>query len=246
MIHKRSKKEKSKRLLLLDTATSHASLALSEGEKILRYQNVVLEKSLANSLTLLISRLLVKAGISLKTIDGFAVGLGPGSFTSLRVGLATVKALSFATGKPVVGVPSLDTLARSVKRTGMDAVCALCDARRNLFYACLYVPALEGLERKSEYLLAPLDEILGLCAGKILFVGDGIKSARAIIEQKSSGGLKGSGFSPYFVDERQWFPQAKYMLAYARERLERGDGDDINKLLPLYLYPEDCQVRRPS
>ena len=102
------------KLLAIETSTNRFSLAVSEGGEILKSRTLILDKVLSSSIIPSIEKILKESKINLKDIDAFVVGLGPGSFTSLRVGLATIKGLAFATGKPLVGVPSLDAIALNI------------------------------------------------------------------------------------------------------------------------------------
>ncbi len=220
-------------LLAIDTSSKHFSLAVVKDGKVLRSRSVLLKKVLSDSIIPAIQGILKKAGLTIDRIDGFAVGLGPGSFTSLRVGLATVKGLAFATGKPVVGVPSLDVLALNVAGDGQ--VCAVCDAKRNMVYACLYQKEGAVLRRKSKYLLTDIQNVLKQVRGDVTFVGDGIPLFRAVIE-------KAAGIKPRFAGEKQMYPQAKNLATLALERFKARTYDAPETLVPLYLYPEDCQV----
>ncbi len=222
-------------ILALDTSSKHFSLAVAKDGKTLCYRSVVLKKVLSDSIMPAIQGILKKAGLTLAQIDGFAVGLGPGSFTSLRVGLATVKGLAFATAKPVVGIPSLDVLAMNVKGDGQ--VCAVCDAKRNLVYACLYQKKRNALKRKSKYLLTDIENVLKRIKGEVTFVGDGVPLFKEAIE-------KAIGIKAHFAGEKQMYPQAKHLASLAIERFKIKKYDDAETLVPLYLYPEDCQVAR--
>ena len=104
--------------LSFETSTKIFSLALSKDEKVLRYRNLKTALVLEDSILPAVDKILESAGIKFSQIDGFAIALGPGSFTSLRVGLATVKAFAMATGKPVVGIPTLDIIAHGVQSGG--------------------------------------------------------------------------------------------------------------------------------
>ena len=97
-----------------ETSSKVFSLALSKDEKVLRNRNLKSALVLEDSILPTIDKMLDSAGIKFDAIDGFAIALGPGSFTSLRVGLATVKAFAMSTGKPVVGIPTLDIIANGV------------------------------------------------------------------------------------------------------------------------------------
>jgi len=117
------------KLLNIDTSTKNLSLAVFDGKKIVRHRNIILNKVLSNKIVPSIERILSDSKIELDQLDGFAVGLGPGSFTSLRIGLSTVKALAFATQKPVVGIPSLDIIAQGCSSGG--TICVVVDAKRS-------------------------------------------------------------------------------------------------------------------
>jgi tRNA threonylcarbamoyladenosine biosynthesis protein TsaB len=186
--------------------------------------------------------LIQKSGVSLKKIDGIAVGLGPGSFTSLRVGVSTAKGLAYALDKPLIGVPSLDALAMNIKKGSADQICVLCDAKRAMVYAAVYECFEDGIGLMSDYMLIEPKKIFALLKGDVAFVGDGVALYQELIEQKA--GLKSARFAPVFLSEKQWYPSAKNIARIAAERFLIHDTDDIDTLVPLYLYPEDCQVRR--
>lgn len=220
------------KILAIDTSTHYLSMAVVKENKILAHRNIKLRKILSSSIILEIERILKKAKFSLSGLDGFAVGLGPGSFTSLRVGLSTIKAFSFAFEKPVVGISSLDVLAMNIKEDGR--ICVLSDAKRNLLYAAFYEKKNGGIERKSDYLLVSLENLEERISPETILVGDGIK----ILEQatKKIGGK--------LTPPSQWMPQAKNLALLALKRFEEKEFDDAEKLVPLYLYPEDCQVAK--
>ncbi len=222
-------------LLAIDTSTKHFSLVVARDGKVLRYRSILLKKVLSDSIMPAIQGILRKAGLTLAKLDGFAVGLGPGSFTSLRVGLATVKGLAFALKKPVVGVPSLDVLAMNVSSDGQ--VCVVCDAKRSMVYSCLYQKKGDTLKRKSKYLLTDIGDVLKKIKGEVTFVGDGVPLFRETIE-------KAAGIKPRFAPEKLMYPQAKHLAALASKRFEAKDYDAPETLVPLYLYPEDCQVQK--
>lgn len=234
--------------LSFETSTKIFSLSLSQDEKVLRYRNLKSALVLEDSILPAIDKMLDAADVKFNQIDGFAIALGPGSFTSLRVGLATVKAFAMSTGKPVVGIPSMDIIAAAMQKgTGPrlsgaltpSEICVLMDARRGKVYACFYGP--QGLSssrtftvvRKSDYLLTTLEDVLERAQGKTLFVGDGLGIYRDKIDGKF-----------LFAEEKWWYPQSKVMAALAYERFAHQQYDDAAKLLPLYLYPQDCQVSR--
>lgn len=222
-------------LLSIDTSTKNLSLAVSKDEKILRSRNVKLRRPLSASIMPAVRNILDASGVPLARLDGFAVGLGPGSFTSLRVGLSTVKGLAFAVRKPVVGVPSLDVLAMGVRQDNVQ-ICALCDAKRNLVYACLYEKKGPVLKKKSGYLLAGIGDVLKRLKGDVTFIGDGFKLFKGDIIQVKH-------VTPAFAEEKFMLPQARCLVPLALRRFRHSGGDNVDQLVPLYLYPDHCQVK---
>ena len=240
--------------LSIESSTKVFSLALSRDAKVLRFRNLNVDKALEHSIVPAIDKILGSAGISFKKLDAFAVGIGPGSFTSLRVGLATVKAFAMATGKPVVGISSLDVIAQGTAVTPCDEICVLSDARRGMVYAAIYgstrpdqtvgtrSPQAANLKRKSDHMLCGLNIVLDKVHGKTLFVGDGAGLYRdeIIRAYKECNG----SCTAVFAARNLWHPKAKVLAKLAFERLAARDYDDSERLVPLYLYAADCQVQK--
>lgn len=233
-------------ILALETSTKHFGLAVMRDGKIVRRHEVVLNKVLSDSIVPAIEKILKQAKTPLAKLDGFAVGLGPGSFTSLRVGMATVKAVAFVTQKPVVGLSSLDAIAANVREEPCDQVCVISDARRNLLYSRLYQMTDDGPRANAECHLSNLESLLDTVEGETLFVGDGIPLFRDEILRRyaEAAKLKATDCRPLFADEKFWFPKADAVATLAWPRFLKKKFDDINKLLPMYLYPETCQIQR--
>ena len=231
--------------LLMDTSTKNFSLAVSRAGRVARFRNFYLDQVLSSSIIPCIDRILKRADISFDDISGFGVGLGPGSFTSLRVGLATIKAFCLASGKPVAGVPSPDILVRNVAPAAIPYAATLVDARRDLVYACLYRATSRGWERASPYLLTDLEAFLPRLEGDTVFLGDAVPRYAGRIQEfmESRSGPRGPRVCRW-APEKLWVPRAGRMLDLVSERLKEGRGDAPDTLVPLYLYPEDCQVRR--
>ncbi|HLD70104.1 MAG TPA: tRNA (adenosine(37)-N6)-threonylcarbamoyltransferase complex dimerization subunit type 1 TsaB [Candidatus Omnitrophota bacterium] len=227
------------KILSLETSTKTFSLALNSDQKILASRHFKLTKVLSSSIIPAIDGILKKGKMALKGLDGFAVGLGPGSFTSLRVGLSTVKGLAFVTGKPVVGISSLDVLAMNAPLEVDVPICVVCDARRNLVYSCLYRRSKNGIERTSEYLLMEIDEVLNKIKGPAFFVGDGI----GLYKEKILA-ARPESFQTLLAKEKDWYPKASHLAQLAYPRFLKKKFDAVDKIVPLYLYPEDCQIQR--
>lgn len=219
--------------LVIDTSTKHFSLAAVRAGKIVAQRDAFKDKILSSSIIPEIDKIFKKAKLSLPKLDGFVVGLGPGSFTSLRVGLATVKALAFAASKPVVGIPSLDAVAYNVKKDYTGDICVISDAKRQLVYTCTYQRQNGSLKRKSKYLLCPVDDVLKKISASTVFTGDAVGLFKDDILSRDG----------VCEDKKYWHPQARSLWELAKPLIAQKKFNDIDRLLPLYLYPEHCQVQ---
>jgi len=224
------------KLLSLETSSRNYSLAISHGSKVVVTQKFLLPRVLESSMMAPIEKILKRAKMKLGDLDGFAVGLGPGAFTCLRAGLSTIKGLAFAAGKPVVGISSLDVLAMNIKGDAA-CICTLGDAKRDLAFAAFYEKRGEILKRKSEYQLTTIDEVLRQVNTETVFIGDGIRVFHGQIKNASQYSLI------KLAQEKLWIPQARHLSFLAYQRFVKKDFDDIETLIPLYLHPNDCQVR---
>lgn len=139
-------------VLAVDTSTDSLALALSHGEArtFLR-----LERGLAHAASLLpwIDRILADAGLHASALDLLVCAVGPGSFTGIRIGIATVQGLALAIGRPAVGVGTLDVLAWPL-RFHEGAVIPVIDARKGRFYAAAFQ---DGVNTAAPLDLAPDD-----------------------------------------------------------------------------------------
>jgi tRNA threonylcarbamoyladenosine biosynthesis protein TsaB len=231
-------------ILSIDTSTKNFSLAVAREGRVVRYRNIVLDKVLESSIIPAIEKILRDSKLKFKDVDGYAVGLGPGSFTSLRVGLSTIKAFALATGKPVVGISSLDVIAMNVIGEKADEICTVMDARRKQIYACLYEKKDGVLKRKTDYLLTNVDDLLDRVHGRTLFVGDGLALWREAIKEKyAKAGKKGALCQAVFAGEKSAVPQASKLSDLVYGRFEKKVYDDVETLVPIYLYSQDCQVQ---
>jgi len=221
-------------ILVMDTSTSYLSLAVARDEEVIAYRNENLGREMSNLIVPRISRILKQAGLEHAQIDGYITGLGPGSFTSLRVGLSTVKGLAFTGDKPVVGIPSLDAIARSVKRFD-HPVCVVADAKRSLVYTGCYTVSPDELTRTSEYSLTDINVFLDQLREPAVFIGDGV----AVYEKEIK---KSKKVAELITDPKHVFPQARYLIKEGVRLFKSGKAGSIASLVPLYLYREDCQV----
>jgi tRNA threonylcarbamoyladenosine biosynthesis protein TsaB len=224
------------KVLGVDTSTNVLSVAIVEDKDIISNLSRTLEKGHSSGLVPMIGEILKRANISLERIDGFAVGIGPGSFTGLRVGVTTMKTLAFSVDKPIKGLSSLDAIAYN----GVGApspICPIVDAKRDQVYSAIYAWEGKVLKRLSNYLLIPIGRLLKKIKGEVLFLGDGIELYKEEIIKIKKG-------KAMFAPKSSWFPQASRIAFLGLEAFKRGEMDNPYSLVPMYLYPKECTVRK--
>lgn len=163
------------KILAIDSTAVVASSAVCEIEngKVGRYCLFTLKNGMTHSENLLplIDGALTAGGYTLPDVDIIAVSAGPGSFTGVRIGVATVKGLAYAGDKPVCGVSTLDALYRNLAGVA-DVICPVMDARRNQFYNAIYIGGVKTTADRC----ASFEEIyaeLKAVGKKVLLYGDG-------------------------------------------------------------------------
>ncbi len=221
-------------LLTLDTATLAGSVAVTRGEQVLGEILLNVRSTHSERLLSSVEQLLSDVGLTLADIDAFGVVVGPGSFTGVRIGVATGKGLAMATGKPLVAVSSLESLAFNVPLCRFP-VCALLDARKSEVYAGLYEwrQGLPALVRPEEAL--PPDRLLGLLEGEVAFVGDGALAYRSLIVERFAA-------RAHFVPAPLNLPRASSAAAFALARLRNGEILSPEALSPVYLRPSEAEI----
>lgn len=157
-------------ILGIETCLSPGFVLLGKEEKILAWFKLP-PRSSSGNLMPLVDSLLDKTGTDIREIDAVAVTKGPGSFTGLRVGMSLAKSVSFSLNTLLVGIPTLDCIALNVPSSGI--LCSLVPAYRNHFFAAFFYKNQQKMEKKSDYLFLPLEEIVRKAkdfSSRVLFV----------------------------------------------------------------------------
>lgn len=222
-------------ILAVDTATPCCGVAVRVGERLASELTVMSSRTHSVHLLSMIREALELADLALPAIDGFAVSIGPGSFTGLRIGISTVKALAFAAGKRCVGVSSLESLAWACL-PWPDGIWALMDARKGEVYAGHYRERGGALERLAPEQVLPLEAALRATDTPHLYVGDGAERYRDRI-LSVMGGLAG------FVAPERNFPRAAVLARLAQPLFAAGRGVDPDHIVPRYLRQSDAELR---
>jgi tRNA threonylcarbamoyladenosine biosynthesis protein TsaB len=221
-------------ILGIETSTKTGSVAvISESEVIAQY-SLNIEVTHSERLMSTVDRVLKDTGITMSRIDGFAVAIGPGSFTGLRIGISAVKGLALATGKSVAAVPTLLAMARNLPYAAFP-VCPMLDARKNEVYAALY--RMEGatpVTLRPERVLS-LARLLDEIDGKTIFTGEAARLYRRQIEGIFGGRAL---FAPSSAD----LPSAASVAEIGLEMLKDGKPADPDSLTPLYIRKPEAEV----
>ena len=170
--------------------------------------------------------------VPMRQLSGVAVGIGPGLFTGMRVGVATAKSMAQALRIPIVGIPSLDLLAYSVRHTSR-LICACVDARRGEVFSAFYRQVPGGVQRLSEYVAWRPERLAGEVQGRsqeVLFVGNG-----ALVYRDKLTAARAE-----FASYAQAFPTAASLVELALPRFIREDTDPLLELEPLYVRKTDA------
>jgi tRNA threonylcarbamoyladenosine biosynthesis protein TsaB len=226
-------------ILGLDTSTSCGSIALVDSQKPLGEWNLNVRKTHVGRLLPGIQHLLGETGIEIGQIDGFAVAVGPGSFTGLRIALTTAKTLSLVTGKPLAGIPTLDVLVENVPFTE-GLVCPALDARKGEIFAAMYEKdRTGGTERLTDYLSIPPETLLKMIQGPTLMLGDAVTVYGERIEKECAHPIT-------FAPPEYHFPRASILCRLAIKTLSEGDHQHPRELQALYARASDAEMKRKS
>lgn len=216
----------------IDTATRWESVAIA-GPSVLANTTTVVEENHSASLLGLIGGALGQLNLSLADLGGIAVSVGPGSFTGLRVGVSTAKALAYSADKPIVGVSSLEALATAglAVDPSPEVVCPMMDARRGEVFAALFERRGQLPVRLVEDLVVQPDAFLGeiLRLGKeCTFLGDGAEVYARIIRECM-------GSQARLLPREIWAGQGREIARLGREKLLKGNADELAVLSPVYV-----------
>ena len=220
----------------IETSTPQVSVAIGTEQEILgRIQ--VAGRARQESVTPALERLLAWAGIDLGQVGGIAVGIGPGLFTGLRVGVETAKTLAQVTRAMILGFTGLDALAYAVRFTNRRIV-AVVDARRGEVFSATYNAVPGGVMRVSEYSVSSPDHLaadLEAVPGDVLAVGDGAILYRDVLTEQRGSALEIA--SPAFAH-----PDAASLVELAAPRFLREEHDRLFDVAPLYLRKSDAEI----
>lgn len=212
-------------ILNIETATKNCSVSLSDGNRLLALEELATDKySHAEKLHLFIDGVFKKTKLSPEEIAAVAVSKGPGSFTGLRIGVATAKGLCTALDKPLIAVDTLKTLAKSIKKVGQDTlIVPVLDAKRMEVYSAVFDSTYKQIRPIEAEIIDTNSFRDYLDNYKLVFLGDGAEKCAGAITHKNASFLSG------------YLPSAKEMPVSAYEKYQQGAFEDVAYFEPFYL-----------
>ncbi|MBQ9112227.1 MAG: tRNA (adenosine(37)-N6)-threonylcarbamoyltransferase complex dimerization subunit type 1 TsaB [Clostridia bacterium] len=220
--------------MALDSSATVAAVALCEDERLLAEYTVNNGNTHSETLLPMVESLLGHFSLTARDIDLFAVSSGPGSFTGVRIGAATVKGLAFGMNKPCVGVSTLEALAYNLSGFG-GLICPVMNARRSQVYTALFRSDGKTLTRlmpDSAIAISELDDILCTYVGEtVMLCGDGYDITKE--------GLKKTAVAD--TPERLRYQSAYSVAAVAHKEFLSGNAVSDSELKVNYLRPSQAE-----
>ena len=220
------------RILSVDTSTMMSSISILENDTIVADFNLNQEQTHSEILVKMIERMLNDLKIKLSDIDLFSVAKGPGSFTGLRIGMTTIKAMAQALDKDIIGVSTLEAMAFSILNA--NKILAIIDARGDRYFAGLFEWQNGKLIKIFEELINERELIEVVSQSKSLtIVGDAIKKLPNQVKQNKNVTLTPANLNTGI---------AKNICVISKQKYERGEIDDYFDLSPSYLRKSQAEI----
>ncbi len=213
-------------LLAVDTSTSLVGLALYDGDNVLGEMMWTTRQHHTTELTPALSGLLKRCGVTMSMVNALGVAIGPGSFTSLRVGLSLIKGIALARTLPVMGIPTLDVIAAAQPLAKQPLVTVLQAGRTRVAYS-VYKSNKKEWQAEGGVRSGTLDELLNEIESPTLMAGELTSDERKKISKIKKVQLA----SPVLCVRR---PAVLAELAW--KRWQDNDVDDAATLAPIYLH----------
>lgn len=224
------------KVLALDTSTKTGSIAITEGANVLAESIISIDYTHSETLLPSLKNILEATGIELGDIDLFALTVGPGSFTGIRIGVSTVKGLAMSLDKPVTGVSTIEALANNFPLSALPVVPIL-DARKGEVYTGRFEWNDNRMEKLSEERAISPEELLDEIDEKTLFAGDGLLKYGDLIEERLGTLAAKAPPSHNFI-------RSSVVASLGLREFEAGRILDLVSFTPFYLRKSEAEVQR--
>lgn len=215
-------------VLGIDTSGYINAVGICDGERVLADASFPARADSLEQIVDNIDSTLKTAGLTLKDMEGIGVGLGPGSWTGIKVGVTVGKMLAFSANKPVAGIPTLAALAYSARDKSPLVYAIISAGIRDTVYAARYRFNGNEVIQEGDYFTGGIKDLAPLIKEPVLLVGTGIDSYRqAIVGENGSLKIK--------IRALEAIPSGAAIACLAARRLEQRKSDNALSLTPLYL-----------
>jgi tRNA threonylcarbamoyladenosine biosynthesis protein TsaB len=229
------------KILAVETSTMLGGLAIAgDSTGLIAEVRLNVKSTHSERLMTEIDHVLKQSGIRIDDIDVFAAAIGPGSFTGLRIGLSTIKGFSYATGKPVVAVPTLEALAWNFPFS-LYPVCTVLDARKKEVYAALFQWKEQAFSKLMEETSIKVDRLLenigGSSHGRIIFTGEGALLYKGRITEVL-------GEKAVFPAPDKMSPSPASVASVGLQKALRGEFSGPVNLVPFYVRRSEAEIKQ--
>ena len=224
------------KLLALDSSSIVATAALIDEDKIIGEMIVNHKKNHSQKLMPLIQQLLDEVEVKIEDVDAYGVCIGPGSFTGIRIGLSTAKALAQVGDKPIVGISTLEGLAFNLPYS-KGLLCPILDAQREQIYTGLYKwkgNQMICIEKDQAVFVDEWVEELGKGAENICLIGDGIPKYASKFKEKL-------GERVFIAPTTSRMPRAASIANLALQKILKGEASDYKSVIPHYIRKSQAE-----
>lgn len=217
------------RLLLLETSHQPGLVALAEGDRVLGERSLDQARRHARDLVPAAKELLAERAWSPRDLQGVIVGIGPGSYTGLRVGIMSAKTLAYATGCALIGVETFAAIAWQAPAEAMR-LAVISDGQQGKIYVQHFSRSPSGWSIDDALAIRPFAEWLATCPADTWVSGPGLETFLDRVPTRQS-----------VVPRPDWSPRAEALLALGLTAYRSGRRDDPFALEPLYLRPSSAE-----
>jgi tRNA threonylcarbamoyladenosine biosynthesis protein TsaB len=226
------------KLLAIETSTMLGGIAVMEDNTLIAESRMNVKATHSERIMADIDNALRRSGFTIDDIDVFGIASGPGSFTGLRVGLSTLKGLSYATGKKVVSVSTLEAFAWNVPFSS-HLICPLLDARKKEVYAGVFEWSEDGFTKIIDEQTVKLDMLLASIGKSAVFLGDGALLYRDQIKES----LRGKAL---FGAPQDMVPSPANVAYLCMRKARNNAFDDPVSLAPSYMRKSEAEIKKAA
>lgn len=223
-------------VLACETSTLLGSVAVLRDQVVLSSKDSLRQGSHSDVLNVFIESALAEAGLSLSDVDLFATGLGPGSFTGIRISLNTIKTFSFCYDKPCIGIDSLSNMAFQCSLQPLQdlPIVTMINAYKNMVYVATYRKQQNSVLTVKEPSVVRVQNLHEYISSESYVVGDGYTTYKTYLDQHLGSRI----LRPEAVADE---PHAKFLGQLALKKLSQEPPSKWNELLPLYLRESEAE-----